>query len=416
MKDASDYIPFHVPTIGEEEIREVTDTLRSGWLTTGPKTARFEEEFSRYVGAPHALAVNSCTAGLHLALAALGIGPRDEVITTPLTFCATVNTILQTGAAAVLADVDEYGNIDPASIAKRINKRTRAILPVHLAGNPCRMDEIWSLASDHGLMVVEDAAHAAGTRYRGHPIGGGDPEGKRASHAVAFSFYATKNLTTGEGGMVTTHSPQVYETMKTLCLHGISKDAWKRYAKQGNWFYEVTACGFKYNLSDVQSAIGIHQLRKLEAFTETRAQYAAMYNSALEGIGELELPGTTPGGRHAWHLYVLKLNLPRLNLDRAAFIERLREKGVGASVHFIPIPLHRAYAGDARLAADTCPVAMAQYPRMVSLPLYPAMRPEQVLRVADAVKDVVRAGRVKVMVAGSWSHDLVTSTEEERVP
>jgi len=257
----NEVIPFNLPTIEEEEINEVVATLRSGWLTTGPKTAQFEAEFKAYVGSPFALAVNSATAGLHLALAALGLGPGDEVITTPLTFCSTVNTILHVGATPVLADIGTDGNIDPDSIAERITTRTRAIVPVHIGGLPCNMDAIWQLARRHGLFVIEDAAHAVGSRYRGFPIGAGDPSARINSDAVAYSFYATKNLTTGEGGMVTTHNQALEEQMKILCLHGISKDAWNRYSDRGNWHYDVVSCGFKYNLSDIQSAIGIHQLR-----------------------------------------------------------------------------------------------------------------------------------------------------------
>ena len=379
------HIPYNRPTIGEEEIAEVADTLRSGWITTGPKTARFEQEFQNHVGASHALAVNSCTGGLHLALAALGIGPGDEVITTPLTFCATVNTILQVGATPVLADVGEDGNLDPESVAARITPRTRALLPVHLGGLPCEMDTLWSLAREHGLKVVEDAAHAVGSQYRGIPIGGG------RSDAVAFSFYATKNLTTGEGGMVTTPHQDLAERMRVLCLHGISRDAWNRYAEHGNWYYEVQACGFKYNLSDVQAAIGIHQLRKLEKFIEVRARLAAVYRDELREVEELETPVEPAGMRHAWHLYAVRLRLEKLRMNRDAFIRALCERGIGMSVHFIPIPLHPAYAGHAGLSAEQCPRAMALYPRLVSLPLYPLMPEEQVRYVAGAIKEVVRA-------------------------
>jgi dTDP-4-amino-4,6-dideoxygalactose transaminase len=379
------HIPYNRPTIGEEEIAEVADTLRSGWITTGPKTAQFEQEFQAYVGAAHALAVNSCTGGLHLALAALGIGPGDEVITTPLTFCATVNTILQVGATPVLADVGEDGNLDPESVAARITPRTRALLPVHLGGLPCNMDGLWSLAREHGLKVVEDAAHAVGSQYRGVPIGGG------TSDAVAFSFYATKNLTTGEGGMVTTPHQELAERMRVLCLHGISRDAWNRYAEHGNWYYEVQACGFKYNLSDVQAAIGIHQLRKLEKFIETRARLAAVYRDELREVEELDTPVQPAGARHAWHLYAVRLRLEKLKMNRDAFIRALCERGIGTSVHFIPIPLHPAYAGHAGLSAEQCPGAMALYPRLVSLPLYPLMPEEQVRYVAAAIKEVVRA-------------------------
>src|SRR4051812_25205678 len=272
------FIPFNVPTIGKDEIDEVVNTLSSGWLTTGPKTAQFEREFQEYVRAPYALAVNSATSGMHLALVALGIGPGDEVITTPLTFCATVNTILQAGATPVLADVKQDGNIDVASVRDRITLRTRAVIPVHFGGWPCDMDALWRLAKQWGLAVIEDAAHAAGTQYNNQYIGAGDSKSEHRSDAVCFSFYATKNLTTGEGGMVTTHSESLLEKMRVFCLHGISKDPWNRYGSAGRWFYEVTACGYKYNLSDIQAAIGIHQLRKLEHFIAARTAVANFYN------------------------------------------------------------------------------------------------------------------------------------------
>jgi len=379
--------------IGKEEIDEVVDTLESGWLTTGPKTAQFEREFQDYVGAPYALAVNSATSAMHLALAALGIGPGDEVITTPLTFCATVNTILQVGATPVLADVGVDGNIDPVSISEKVTSRTRAVMPVHLAGLPCDMDSIWRLARKKGLHVIEDAAHAVGTHYKGHPIGAGHPESGYRSDAVCFSFYATKNLTTGEGGMVVTHDEKLFSQMKVLCLHGISKDAWDRYTEKGNWYYEVVSCGFKYNLSDIQSAIGIHQLRKLENFIEARARQARFYNESFANFPEVETPADNPPDRHSWHLYTLRLNLDMLEIDRAEFIRELRRRNIGTSVHFIPIPLHPAYRSFAQLPRNHCPRALELYRRVISLPLYPAMTEAQLEHVAAAVKDIVVAHR-----------------------
>ena len=391
--ESNAYIPFNVPSIGDEEISEVVSTLRSGWLTTGPRTTQFEAELKNYVQAPWALGVNSCTAGLHLALAALGIGPGDEVITTPLTFCATVNTIMHVGATPVLADVGEDGNIDPSSIGQRVSKRTRAILPVHLGGLSCDMGAIWGLARERGLAVVEDAAHAIGTHYRGFPIGAGDPARGTFSDAVVFSFYATKNLTTGEGGMVTTHKEALLEKMRLLCLHGISKDAWNRYSEKGNWYYEVVECGFKYNLSDIQSAIGIHQLRKQETFIETRDKQARLYNQLLGDVDEVELPPRSPFCRHSWHLYALRLKLDLLEIDRSEFIQQLREKGIGASVHFIPIPLHPYFSALAGLTHNHCPKALEIYPRLVSLPLYPAMSEEQVIYVAREVRNILLGAR-----------------------
>jgi dTDP-4-amino-4,6-dideoxygalactose transaminase len=392
-------IPFSVPTIEEEEINEVIATLRSGWLTTGPRTAQFEAEFKAYVGSLSALAVNSATAGLHLALAALGIGRGDEVITTPLTFCATVNTILHVGATPVLADVGPDGNIDPTSIAERITRRTRAILPVHLGGLPCEMDSIWELARRQGLFVVEDAAHAVGSHYRGYPIGAGNLLTGSSSNAVAYSFYATKNLTTGEGGMVITQESGLDEQMRMLCLHGISKDAWTRYSDRGSWRYDVLSCGFKYNLSDIQSAIGIHQLRKQEKFIAARKRYASLYNAAFADVAELELPPDRESCRHSWHLYALRLRLEKLDITRGEFIQELRRKNICASVHFIPVPLLSFFGPYASLSQNQCPRALELYPRLVSLPLYPAMTEQQVVHVADSVKEIIAAFK-KTRVVG----------------
>jgi len=386
-------VPFHRPSIGREEIDEVVRTLESGWLTTGPRTAQFEKEFRQYEEVPHAQAVNSCTAGLHLALAALNIGPGAEVITTPLTFCATVNVILHVGATPVLADVGPDGNIDPASVAARISGRTRAIMPVHLSGLPCEMDAIWALAKQHGLHVIEDSAHAAGSYYRGSPIGAGDPANGNYSDASVFSFYATKNLTTGEGGMVTTHDEELAESLRILCLHGISKNAWNRYSDRGNWYYEVLKPGFKYNLTDIQSSIGIHQLRKLEGFIEVRTQLAQTYNRAFANLEELELPFDRDDCRHAWHLYMLRLNLDKLEINRDEFIEQLKNKGIGTSVHFIPVPLHPFFAAYADRPHNQCPKALELYPRLISLPLYPGMTESQITYVAESVAEIAQRGR-----------------------
>ena len=384
-----EFIPYHRPSIGQAEIDAVASTLRGGWLTTGPRTAQFETEFREYVGAPHAQAVNSCTAGLHLALAALGVGAGHEVITTPLTFCATANAILHAGATPILADIRPDGNIDPESVRAKTTERTRAIVPVHYAGLPCDMDAIWSHAREYGLHVVEDAAHAVGARYKGHPIGAGNPDTGAASDAVAFSFYATKNLTTGEGGMVTCHQPSLLERMRRLCLHGISEDAWNRYTQKGRWYYEVVECGFKYNLSDIQSSIGIEQLRKQEYFLAIRHAYAKYFNSQLQDVAEIETPSIPSDCRHAWQLYVLKLRLDRLSITRGDFIEELRRRGIGSSVHFIPIYEHPYFARYSEDARASCPNALEICPRLVSLPLYPALNIDQVEQIASTVKDII---------------------------
>ncbi|MBI4442266.1 MAG: DegT/DnrJ/EryC1/StrS family aminotransferase [Acidobacteria bacterium] len=391
---ADPFLPFAAPDLAADEQDEVLATLRSGWLTTGPRATQFEAEFGAYVGAPCALAVNSCTGGLHLALAALGIGPGDEVLTTPLTFCATVNVILEVGATPVLVDIGPDLNIDPCSLEAAITPRTRALLPVHLAGLPCDMVSIWRLAQRHQLKVIEDAAHAAGALYQGTQIGGGK------SDVVAFSFYATKNLSTGEGGMVVTSSAELYEQMRVLCLHGISRNAWDRYTERGGWYYEVVAQGFKYNMSDLMAAIGIHQLRKLDRMNARRAEIAVAYNRAFEGMAELQLPPDRQDCRHAWHLYILRLHLERLSIDRAQFINEMRARNIGCSVHFIPIPMHPYYQRTLEIR-DPCARALAEYPRMLSLPLYSKMSDADVNRVVQAVRDIVsRFRKTKSLSAG----------------
>lgn len=404
------FVPFNRPEIDDAEIAEVVSTLKSGWLTTGIRTAQFEKEFQAYVGARHAQAVSSCTAALHLALAALNIGPGDEVITTPMTFCATVSVIVHVGATPVLADILADGNIDPASIEERITPRTKAIIPVHLAGAPCDMDAIWKIAKKYGLFVIEDAAHAAGTEYRGHKIGSSE----HPSDAVCFSFYATKNLTTGEGGMITVNSKALADRVKMLTLHGINKDAWNRYREDGSWYYEVVECGFKYNLSDLQSAVGIHQLRKLENFTERRTRYAEMFTKAFRGLDEIELPEMNVRGRHAWHLYALRLNLDLLDIDRSRFIAELRRRNIGASVHFIPVPMHPFFKPWAEKPENQCPRAMELYPRLVSLPLYPAMTEEEVNYVAQSVRDIVAEHSRLTNAGGTWlRHEEKQAAQEE---
>ena len=394
-------VPYHRPSIGQEEIQEVVRTLESGWLTTGPRTQQFEQEFREYVQAPHALAVNSCTAGLHLVLAALNIGPGMEVITTPLTFCSTINVILHVGATPVLADIGPDGNIDPSSVAARITDRTKAILPVHFAGLPCEMDAIWELARRHHLFVIEDSAHAVGSHYRGLPIGAGNRNTRTLSDASVFSFYATKNMTTGEGGMVTTCDGELADSLRILCLHGISKNAWNRYSDRGSWYYEVLKPGFKYNLTDIQSSVGIHQLRKLETFLKLRTEYARAYNQAFANVEEFEIPPDKDYCRHSWYIYTLRLNLEKLQIDRETFIQELKGRGVGTSVHFIPIPLHPFFASFAQRTENQCPRVLSLYPRMLSLPLYPAMTESQVKYVIESAKDIARRNRKMRMVSAA---------------
>jgi dTDP-4-amino-4,6-dideoxygalactose transaminase len=333
-----------------------------------------------------------------------------------MTFCATVQAILHVGASPVLADIGPDGNIDPESIKRRITCRTLAIIPVHLAGLPCEMQTIWALAQSRGIAVIEDAAHAVGAHYDRRPIGAGPTATEPASDAVAFSFYATKNMTTGEGGMITTHRPALAEAIRMLSLHGASHGAWNRYTEHGSWHYDVLAHGFKYNLSDIQAAIGVHQLRKLEHFVKRRASYARLYNSVLGDLEEVELPPDNPRIRHAWHLYILRLNLERLKIDRSEFIRELRQKGIGTSVHFIPIPLHRFFA-QLPLAPCECPRAIDLYHRIISLPLYPAMTEEQVQYVAQSVREIAeRSARLKYVTPGRRFESGVASPGTSGVP
>jgi dTDP-4-amino-4,6-dideoxygalactose transaminase len=305
---------------------------------------------------------------------------------------------LHVGATPVLADIGSDGNIDPQSVESKITERTRAIIPVHLTGLPCEMSALWAIAKKHNLYVIEDCAHAAGAHYRFLPIGAGNPQTGEHSDAAVFSFYATKNLTTGEGGMITTHSSDVAEALRNLCLHGISKNAWNRYSDRGSWFYEVLRPGFKYNLTDLQSALGLHQMRRLEGFIRTRTEFAHLYNEIFSDVEELETPPDKSYCRHAWHLYSLRLNLDRLTINRAEFIEQLTKRGIGTSVHFIPIPLHPAYREIAERPENQCPETMKLYPRLISLPLYPAMTRSQVEFVGECVKQVALAARKRSAV------------------
>jgi dTDP-4-amino-4,6-dideoxygalactose transaminase len=381
------FLPPFAPCLGEEEYEEVLETLRSGWLTMGPKTQRFERAFAEHVGSRHAVAVSSCTAGLHLALVAAGIGPEDEVITTPLTFCSTANVIVHQGAVPVLADVRPNTlNIDPQQIEKKITPRTRAILPVHLAGQPSEMDEICALAEQHGLLVIEDAAHAMGAQYKGRQIG-------TIGDVTVFSFYATKNLTTGEGGMICTEDDRLAEQVTTLRLHGISKDAWKRYSDRGSWYYEVLLPGYKYNMTDIQAALGLHQLAKQRRFQQVREEYARLYTQAFADLPEVSAPHVKDHIRHAWHLYVIQLELDRLTIDRGQFIEALRRENIGTSVHFIPLFLHPYYRDTFGFREDDYPVAERAYERIVSLPLYPKMTRQHVDDVVEAVRRVISRSR-----------------------
>jgi dTDP-4-amino-4,6-dideoxygalactose transaminase len=381
-----EFIAFAPPALGPEEIREVVDTLQSPWITTGPKTHRFEEEFRDFLGGPGALAVNSCTAALHTALVALGIGPGDEVITTTMTFVATVNVIEHVGARPVLVDVEpDTLNLDPSAVEAAITPRTRAIIAVHFAGHPAELDELRALASAHDLTLIEDAAHALPAHYRGRLIGA-------TSNPVAFSFYATKNLTTAEGGMLTAHG-EFLEHARVIALHGMTRDAWNRYERGGSWRYDVTSPGFKYNMTDVQASLGLWQLRKLRGFHARRAAVAAQYSAAFAEEEALEVPVARPHVGHAWHLYVLRLREEALEIGRDEFIDLLRERNIGASVHFIPVHRHRYYRQKYGFAPDDFPTASAAFERMLSLPLHPRLSDENVGDVIGVVRDLIHAYR-----------------------
>jgi dTDP-4-amino-4,6-dideoxygalactose transaminase len=383
----STFLPFHRPWIDEAEIAEVVDTLRSGWLTMGPKTLQFEEQFATYVGARFAVALNSCTSALHLALDALGIRPDDEVITSVYTFTATAAVTLHLGGRPVLVDIQpDTMTMDPEQVAAKITPRTKAIVPVHMAGVPCDMDPLLELASKHGLRIVEDAAHTLPAHYKSRSIGS-------ISDMTAFSFYATKNITTGEGGMITTDSDEYADRLRVRRLHGISRDAWKRYTSEGSWYYEVEYPGYKYNPTDINSALGLQQLRRADRFHAVRAYYASLYQLGLSDVPEITLPEPPPWGTHSWHLYVIQLNLDQLTIDRDAFMRLLREENIGASVHFIPLHLHPYYRERFGYRPTDFPNALQAYRRAISLPLYPRMSEGDVWDVIRAVRRIVERHR-----------------------
>jgi len=387
MPTNSKFIPFHIPAIGEDEIRSVVETLESGWLTTGRKVKSFEDDFARYVGSKHAVAVNSGTAALHLALDAIGIREGDEVIVPAMTFAATAEVVLYFKAQPILVDCQrDTLNLDPTQIDAAITSKTKAIIPVHFGGQPCEMDQILDIAKKHNLRVIEDAAHALPAIHNGHKVGGiGD--------ITCFSFYATKTITTGEGGMATTENSEWAERMRMMSLHGISHDAWKRYTKEGSWYYEILYPGFKYNLTDIAAAIGIEQLKKCNEFWEARQRIAMNYAKAFADLQEIQLPSCRNGVQHAWHLFVIQLNLERLKIGRNQFIEALREKEIGTSVHFIPLHLHPYYRDKFGYKPEDFPNASEAFERIVSLPIYPKMNEGNVRDVIVAMRQLMQEYR-----------------------
>jgi dTDP-4-amino-4,6-dideoxygalactose transaminase len=383
MTEKLPFLPFALPDIGEEEISEVVDTLRSGWVTTGPKTKRFEEDFTAFLGDPslQSLAVNSATAGLHLALEALGIGPGDEVITTTHTFTATAEVVRYLGADVVLVDIDPATLcIDPAAVEAAITPRTKAILPVHYGGLAADMPALLAIAKKHGLKVVEDAAHALPTTCGGKLIGTLD------SDVTVFSFYANKTITTGEGGMVVTRHAELANRMKVMRLHGMSRDAFDRFtAKVPSWYYEIVAPGFKYNLTDIAAALGLQQLKRAHAFQQKREALARQFNAALAGLPLVTPPLPAAGDVHAWHLYVVRL-ADGVAMHRDRFIEALYDAGIGCSVHYIPLHLQPYWRDRYGLTPEAFPHSQKAFERMVSLPLYTRMTEADVQRVVQAVR------------------------------
>lgn len=421
------FLPFALPDIGDEEIAAVEEVLRSGWITTGPKVRQFEREFATYVGANYAVAVNSCTAAMHLALEAIGLQRGDLVITTPYTFAATAEVIRYFDAIPVFVDVEPKTlNIDVEQLAMAVealardsgrwtNDRRRwlppalrerteglgklkAILPVHIAGHPCDLGAIYSIAAEYGLAVIEDAAHALPTWYRGHLVGSSSLRNSVAPkqsfpHLTCFSFYATKTLTTGEGGMIVTDDEELAERCQIMSLHGISRDAWKRYTAEGSWYYEIIAPGYKYNMTDIAAAIGLVQLRKLEKMWERRKEIAARYTEAFSRYPELETPTILSEVEHSWHLYILRLNLERIKISRNQFIEELRARNIGTSVHFIPLHLHPYYRETYGYQPNDFPVAYREYQRVISLPIYSKMSNRDVEDVIQTVCSVIKQSR-----------------------
>jgi len=384
MRLRGTFLPFALPDIDDTEVAEVTSVIRSGWLTSGSKTDRFEAEFAAFVGASHAVAVNSCTAAMHLALEANGLRAGDEVIVPTYTFAATAEVVRYFGAKPVLVDVDPTSLcIDPAKVETAVTPHARAIIPVHLGGRCAEMDDLRAIAERHNLCVIEDAAHAFPAKYKERTVG-------TLSDFTCFSFYATKTLTTGEGGMICTENGPLADRCRMMSLHGISRDAWSRYTAEGTWHYDVIAPGFKYNLTDIAAALGLAQLHKANRMHERRVQIAGRYTAAFRELPELEPPPEAPAdGQHAWHLYMLRLNLDRLSINRARFIEELKGLNIGTSVHFIPLHVHPYYRKTYGYEPEDLPVAYREYQREISLPVYSKMTDDDVRDVIDAVTDVV---------------------------
>ena len=381
------FIPFYQPWTDDREVRRVVKAIRSGWLTTGPMVGELERKVAALVGARCAVALNSCTAALHLALAASGVGPGDEVITSPYTFAATGEAILYVGARPVFADIEPRSlNIDPDKVAQVLSRRTRAIVPVHIAGLPCDMQALRDLAKRRRVPLIDDAAHALGTKIGRTSIGA-------LSDTTCFSFYATKNLTTGEGGMVTLDDRRMAERIRRLSLHGLTHDAWKRYSRTGSWRYDVVELGYKYNMTDVAAAIGLGQLEKFSDMQRRRRRLARFYTRELQRFDAFETPEEVPGTTHAWHLYLLRLHPDVLRVGRDEVIDLLRKRGIGTSVHFLPLHLHSFYRRTFGYRRGSYPDTERESSRVISLPLYPGLGEDRAGRVIEALADMVRLRR-----------------------
>ncbi len=377
-----EFFHFHRPWLGKDEEREVIETLRSGWLTTGSRTHEFERRFADYIGCKHAIGVNSCTAGLHLGLVSLGIGSGDEVITTPITFAATANVIIHQAARPVFVDVEpDTLNIDTALIESEVTEKTKAILPVHLFGQPCEMETILRVAEKHRLAVIEDAAHAIESEYRGRKIG-------NLGDATSFSFYATKNITTGEGGMVTTNRDDLAEKIRTMSLHGITADAWQRYGDDEYTHWDVIYPGYKYNMFDIQAALGIHQINKIEDFWRRRRRLVEIYNDAFKEMPEIQSLSVKDGDKSAYHMYVVLVKIEKLNIDRDDVLQALRNAGIGVGVHFRALHLMSYYSKTFGFKRGDFPRAEYASDRVISLPLYPKMEEKDARLVIKTVKEI----------------------------
>lgn len=380
----SEFLPFARPSIGEREIEEVAETLRSGWLTVGPRTRKFEAAVAAYIGVERAAAVHSCTAGLHLAMVLFGVGPGDEVIMPALNFAAAANMVIHLGARPVFVDVDPATlNVNGEIIESAATERTKLVIPVHFAGRPCPMDEILDAARARGFRVLGDGAHAIGADIGGRRIGS-------MAHATSFSFYVTKGITTGEGGIVTSPDTSIPERIGRLSLHGMSSDAWKRYTERGPWYYEILEAGYKYNMNDIQAALGLCQLTQIDAFREERTRIAHAYRVGLAGWDDIVLPADFAGGRHAWHLYPIQIDASALSIDRDRFIRCLLDEGIGVSVHFIPLHYHPFFKDRLGYDVGAFPVTESYFSRAVSLPIYPSMSEEDVADVVRAVTKLLR--------------------------